>query len=192
MVSKGILAAAVIVVILIVGGSMYMMQQPPSTQVSTPTTPKPAATTPAETPTIPEAKTLTSEEETEIKDAVMNYINTFNQHSVEEHLVCFTDDGLKMLGSVHGTEEYYGHDKIRYQLIGVFEKNPDISLENVMSEIQGVREDKVIVQCAYRIISEKSSYNIGVFEEITLVKIGNTWKIAKSDTSLVSNDPLLR
>ena len=193
MVSKSILAVVAIVAILVIGGGIYMMQQPSApTATPTPTT-TPTTTSEPQTTTTPEAKeSPTREEINEISEAVTNYLDTYNQHSVEDNVACFTNDGEKRVASGFGTVSSIGHDKIRAQLKDVFQSVPDISLELTNIQVLDVKDDTASAMVTFVVNSETEGWSRSMNENIDFVKIGDTWKIVEAYTEFKSVQEAVR
>jgi len=199
MISKNILAAAVVVIILVIGGAYYLTQQPskPTSTVTPTLTPTiPPTTTPTQTvtPTVAETSTTTTAQtasptatptatitdEDLIRELVNGYYDTFNRHLAADNAAFFTDDGIKLIN--HGKDATYkGREKITQQLTDGIKSWPDMVIENVKIAKLEINADKAIVQCKYLFNTKIGKWSTNMTENMELVKIGSTWKIAKVD-----------
>jgi hypothetical protein len=190
-------AIVIIIIALVVigGGSFYITQQqkplptssPTSTATptSTPTpTPTPTLTpTSSPTPTPTPTPTQSAEEEGRIRDMVKAYYANFSQHSEGNVAGFFTENGQKLLNN--GKDgSFIGRNAIKTSLAKGFAYCIDLTIKELNITKVQIEADKATVQCKY----EQSSTicaTLDITENMQLTKVGDTWKIAKTDLEFI-------
>ena len=206
MVSKSMLAVIAIVAILVIGGGIYMMQQPSTpTTTPTPTTPKPAATTPTEAPAPTETPTQTTTptptktpeetlpgptlpmgtDEEQVEALMIAYTDAFDRHDAKEAAACFTQDGTYQ-SSNWGIQFKTGQQEILTGFEDFFNQNPDGTYQDLVIKGLSVNGDRANAILQYKYV-QADVQNVGWEETITVIRVGDTWRIQKATTAYSVN-----